>query len=135
MKKPGHKKKNPKGAGRKKIKIDWDEFEKLCAIQCTLVEIADWFKCSEDTIERRCKEEKKINFAELYRKHSAQGRISLRRSQFKYASKGNPALLIFLGKQYLAQKEKHDEKTNTDKPQPIKVEIIAQDGRRPENKD
>ena len=32
-------------------------------------------------------------------------------------------------------KEKHDEKDSTIKPQPIKVEIIAQDGRRPENKD
>jgi len=118
-------------AGRPKIRIDWNEFDKLCLIQCTLEEIAAWFKCSVDTVERRCKEDKKLNFAEYFKKKSAGGRISLRRSQFKFANAGNPTLLIWLGKQYLDQKDKHDEKDSKDKPLPIKIEIIAEDGRKP----
>ena len=37
---------------RPQIKIDWDQFNKLCALQCTQVEIAEWFNCSIDTIAR-----------------------------------------------------------------------------------
>ena len=43
--------------GRPRIEIDKEEFEKLCDIQCTLTEIAGWFRCSPDTIENWCKRE------------------------------------------------------------------------------
>lgn len=94
--------------GRPKIKIDKDNFEKLCSIQCTLVEIAGFFDCSEDTIERFCKEEYEETFAEVFKKKSAKGKISLRRSQFKLADSGNASMLIWLGKQYLGQAEKQE---------------------------
>lgn len=118
-----------KKRGRPKINIDWTEFDKLCLIQCTLEEIADWFECSIDTIENRCKSEKRLIFSEYFKKKSVGGKISLRRKQFQMAQDGNVALLIFLGKQYLGQKDKPEDGTNNDKPQPIKIEIIAEDGR------
>ena len=92
--------------GRPKIEIDYEEFEKLCGLQCTLVEIAGWFLCSEDTIEARCKDHYGKTFAEIYKEKSAGGKISLRRHQFAAAEKGNTGLLIWLGKQYLGQKER-----------------------------
>lgn len=79
-------------------------FQKLCGIQCTLAEIADWFDCSEDTIERWCKREYGMTFADCFKKYSASGRMSLRRAQFRLAEK-NAAMAIFLGKQYLGQKD------------------------------
>lgn len=94
--------------GRPKIEIDWDEFDKLCNMQCTLVEIAGWFDCSEDTIERRVKEKYEITFAERYKKKSAKGKISLRRKQMEVASSGNVTMLIWLGKQYLNQRDKRE---------------------------
>jgi hypothetical protein len=94
--------------GRPKIEIDWDEFDKLCNIQCTLSEISGWFDCSEDTIERRVKEEKGIIFAEYYRQKASKGKISLRRAQVKKALEGNVVMQIWLGKQYLAQVDKHE---------------------------
>lgn len=97
--------KKTKKMGRPKVSVDWDEFEKLCAMQCTLKEIATWFNCSESTLVRRCKEEKKTTFEGYYKKHSEAGRISLRRAQLQYAMKGNASLLIFLGKQYLGQRD------------------------------
>lgn len=94
--------------GRPKKEIDQEVFEGLCRIQCTLEEIASWFKCSEDTIERWCKRTYAQTFAESYKKYSASGKISLRRAQMKLAEK-NATMAIWLGKQYLGQKD--DEKT------------------------
>ena len=92
---------------RPRIDIDTDQFKKLCAIQCTLSEISSWFKCSEDTIERWCKRELKMSFADAFKTWSADGKISLRRNQFKMAEH-NVSMAIWLGKQYLGQKEQQD---------------------------
>ena len=90
--------------GRPKKEIDKKIFENLCGLQCTLEEIAGVFDCSVDTIERWCKREYKETFAEVYKKHSAKGKTSLRRIQFKLAEK-SAAMAIFLGKNYLGQKD------------------------------
>lgn len=90
-------------AGRPKKEIDKKIFENLCGLQCTLEEIAGVFDCSVDTIERWCKREYRETFAEVYKKHSAKGKTSLRRIQFKLAEK-SAAMAIFLGRNYLGQK-------------------------------
>lgn len=79
------------------------DFEKLCQIQCTKVEICGWFNCSESTIERWCKRIYKVSFDVIFDQKRQGGCISLRRAQFQEALKGNTALLIWLGKQYLGQ--------------------------------
>ena len=89
---------------RPRIEIDGEQFKKLCSIQCTLEEISSWFKCSEDTIERWCKRELKMSFADAFKTWSADGKISLRRNQFRMAEH-NVSMAIWLGKQYLGQKE------------------------------
>ena len=91
--------------GRPKKEIDKKIFENLCGLQCTLEEIAGVFDCSPDTIERWCKREYKENFADTFKKHSAKGKMSLRRTQFKLAEK-SAAMAIFLGKNYLGQTDK-----------------------------
>lgn len=90
--------------GRPRIEIDKTQFEKLCSIMCTEEEIAGFFSCSVDTIERFCKREYGSSFAELFKTFGSYGKISLRRSQFKLAEK-SPAMAIFLGKNYLGQKD------------------------------
>lgn len=90
---------------RPKKKINEDEFKKLCSIQCTLEEIAGWYNCSERTIERFCRSTFGMSFVEVYKKYSVNGKISLRRSQFKLAEK-SAAMAIFLGKNYLGQTDK-----------------------------
>lgn len=89
---------------RPRKEIDEKQFEKLCSIQCTLGEISAWFKCSEDTIERWCKRTFGLSFAEAYKNFSVDGKISLRRTQFRMAEK-NVSMAIWLGKQYLGQTE------------------------------
>lgn len=94
--------------GPKIIQVDWEEFDKLCYMQCTLNEIAAWFECSADTIERRVAEEHGVKFADYYAEKKDKGKISLRRAQFQAATSGNTALMIWLGKQYLGQADKQD---------------------------
>ena len=100
---------------RPRVEIDPNHFESLCALQCTLEEIAGFFKCSEDTVERWCKREYNQRFADAYKKHSAKGRISLRRHQFKLAEK-SAAMAIWLGRNYLGQTENPDNGDINDDP-------------------
>ena len=89
---------------RPRIEIDEQSFGNLCNLQCTLTEIADFFNCSEDTIERWCKRTFNESFADVFKKKSGKGKISLRRAQFKLAEK-NASMAIWLGKQYLGQSD------------------------------
>jgi hypothetical protein len=87
---------------RPQVEINKEHFENLCNLQCTLNEIAGFFKCSPDTIENWCKRTYQIGFSDTYKKYSQNGKISLRRHQFKLAEK-NASMAIWLGKQYLGQ--------------------------------
>jgi len=89
---------------RPKIEIDVEQFKKLCALMCTEEEIAGFFNCSVDTVDRFCKRTHNESFAETFKKFSSNGKMALRRFQFKLAEK-NAAMAIFLGKQYLGQKD------------------------------
>lgn len=108
---------------RPRTQINWDEFDKLCGLQCTLAEIASWFECSEDTIENACKREKKMRFSDYYKTKSSKGKIALRRYQMKQAEAGNVTMQIWLGKQLLGQTDQP--RDNEDAIQPLQRLIEA----------
>jgi hypothetical protein len=94
---------------RPRKNIERKDFESLLAIQCTLEEVTAFFDhkldgCSADTIERWCKRTYNESFADIAAKKRNLGKISLRRAQFELAKK-NGAVAIFLGKNYLGQKD------------------------------
>ena len=60
------------GAGRRAIKIDVSEMEKLCTLQATDEELAAWFGVSVRTIERR--RNTKTAFAEAMERGKVKGR-------------------------------------------------------------
>ena len=111
--------------GRPKTEIDKNSFEKLCGLQCTLIEIASFFKCSEDTIENWCKREYKMIFSDVYKVHSAKGKISLRRTQLKLAER-SAAMAIFLGKQMLNQRDINGVELSGVNGEPIEVKNSVQ---------
>lgn len=88
-------------AGRPKFIVDYDTVEKLAHIQCTYGEIASFLGCSVDRLKRD------EEFITRYKKGAEGGRMSLRRYQFKLAEK-NTAMAIWLGKQYLGQRDNID---------------------------
>ena len=83
---------------RPKKEIDYIAVEKLASIQCTQEEIANFLNLSVRTLQRD------EEFCRLYKKGQDNGKMSLRRYQFKLAEK-NTSMAIFLGKQYLGQKD------------------------------
>lgn len=99
--------------GRPRKEIDEKAFEKLCGLQCTKQEIADFFACSDDTIERWCKRTYKKPFAVVFAQKRGLGKVSLRRMQFKLAEK-SATMAIWLGKQYLGQTDVQEKNVTVD---------------------
>ena len=93
--------------GRPPKVIDQKQFEKLCAIQCTLEEMVCVLDANTDTIEKWCKNTYGMSFSEVFKIKRGMGKVSLRRSQFQLAEK-NPTMAIWLGKQYLGQTDKQE---------------------------
>ena len=91
----------------KKYDIDTVEVEKLASYGCTNIEIADFFGCSPDLIEK--------SYSEYLTKGRSQRKIRLRKMQWKSAEDGNVTMQIWLGKQVLGQAEKQ-EVTTTELP-------------------
>ena len=91
-------KENGKWSGGKPLlELDEEQILELAKIQCTYSEIAAVMKCSPDTIADR--------YSEIVKRGREEGKASLRRHQYLAAARGNPALLIWLGKHILDQKD------------------------------
>jgi AraC-like DNA-binding protein len=90
----------------RRLEIEPDQVRKLAGLGCTNEEIASFVGCSHDTLTRRFKQELEDG--------RAQGKASLRRKQWETAMSGNVTMLIWLGKQYLAQTDKQEIKTDGD---------------------
>lgn len=89
--------------------IDQNQFEQLCAMQCTEEEICAWFDVTDKTLTSWCKRTYKKSFSEVFKIKRQKGYTSLRRSQFQLAET-NPTMAIWLGKQYLGQTDKREDK-------------------------
>lgn len=85
--------------------FDWEQFDKLCALQCTGEEIASFFQIDYDTLNAICKREADMGFSECFAQKSVDGKISLRRRQFQAAMEGNGTMMVWLGKNWLSQQD------------------------------
>ena len=82
----------------KKYNIDTEEVAKLASNGCTNKEIADFFGCSADLLEK--------SYSEFLRKGKVDVKIRLRQLQWASAENGNVTMQIFLGKNMLGQQDK-----------------------------
>lgn len=89
---------------QKQSTINQKQFESLCAIQCTEEEILSVLDVGKNTLIRWCKDTYGVDFGTIFKEKRQNGKASLRRNQFKLAET-NPTMAIWLGKQYLGQKE------------------------------
>lgn len=97
--------------GRPPINFDKKQFIDLVALGCKQEEICWWFRdetgkvANIDTLSRWCKREFGVNFQEYSKQNSLMAlKIQLRRNQFEL-SKHSVPMAIWLGKQYLGQRE------------------------------
>ncbi len=104
---------------RPKLDIDPEQVEKLASKLWKNTEIAAFFGCDEGTIRKR--------FSDILQKGREIGKTKLRDRQMQAAMDGNVTMLIWLGKQYLGQSDKVDQK--------IESAAIVQRMRRTEEED
>ena len=81
----------------KKYTIDIKQVENLAKYGCTNIEIAQFFGCSADLIEK--------SYSVFTTKGRATQKLRLRQLQWKSAEGGNVTMQIWLGKQILGQAE------------------------------
>lgn len=104
-------------------KIDKKQFENLCGLQCTILEICDFFDVDDKTLNSWCKNTYDMTFSEIFKIKRGKGQISLRRTQWKLAEK-NASMAIFLGKQYLGQTDKVETTGEIKTTPTIKLEVV-----------
>ena len=112
--------------GRPIKEIDWKEFEQLCFLQCSMVEMCRWLHVTEKTLQRRIKEQYGETFSQVFGKKRVGGLISLRRNMFKMSEK-NPAVAIFLAKNFLGMADKQEVTGSGGEPIRHTIEVIDQE--------
>lgn len=96
---------------RPKKEINKDEFEKLCALQCTMAEICAFLDISDKTLQKWCKRTYKMYFSEVFNIKRQMGKISLRRNQMAL-SKKSAQMAIYLGEKWLADDEQRTDEVD-----------------------
>lgn len=104
-KKPGPQKGS---GGRPPKQINYKVLDNLCKIQCTEKEIEAILEMDYNTIQAHIVEEQGKSFSEYIQEKAMGGKRSLRRKQFELAMKGDRTMLVWLGKNYLNQADKHE---------------------------
>ena len=89
--------------------IDWSMVDKLLQAHCLGTEIAANFDMHPETFYDRVKKEFGIGFTEYSTQKKNKGKNNLRLAQFKTALGGNTSMQIWLGKNWLAQRDEPKE--------------------------
>ena len=97
-----------KPVGRPRIELDPKQAKIFGYFRATYQTMAEQIGCSHDTIQREMDRENS-DFASEYKKGFAAMKMKLSEAQVKTAiDEHNPTLLVWLGKQYLGQKDVPD---------------------------
>jgi len=95
------------------VNIDWDIVDSLLEAGCDGVHVAAYFGIHPDTLYNRCKEENNTDFSAYKAEKRAKGDLKLFVAQFDAAVKEKDrAMMIWLGKQRLGQKDKQETELN-----------------------
>ena len=96
-----------RSVGRPKTNLDLADLEKICRLNCTMPEIAAFFDIPLRTLEDKYTNDEAVRRS--IDKGRNQGKLSLRRKQLQILDEtNNPTKAIWLGKQLLGQRDKHD---------------------------
>lgn len=124
-KKPAKKKAVKNKGGRPQVVIEYSKLDAMCAIHCTGEECAAILGMDYDSLNKALKRDGHGGFTDYFTQKGANGKMSLRRKQYDQAMSGNSTMLIWLGKQWLGQADKIEEKHESDgKIRDIKITVV-----------
>ena len=108
--------------GRPKTEYDLKQVELFGRFKATYQTMADWFEVDVRTVEREMSPDADTEFCRAYKKGMADLKLRLSEAQIHNALVNNNATLqVWLGKQYLEQKDK-SEVDNTHRVDIIKIQ-------------
>lgn len=94
-----------KRPGRPIIPIDWNKVAAFCMAGCSGATIAHELGITADTLYNRCQQEQQQDFSAFRSRHVMRGDDVLRLKQFEVARNGDVAMLKWLGKNRLGQRD------------------------------
>ena len=94
--------------GATKIEIDWNVLNSILQFKCSKKVCADHLGCSEDTIDRRIKEEHDCTFKEYAETKLSTTKVKLQTKAIEKALGGDNTMLIFCLKNICAWSDKQE---------------------------
>jgi hypothetical protein len=88
--------------------VDQEILAAYCQVGATQEEVCAILDIDEETLQGACKRQFGCAFPEFFKKHFNKTKLSLRRKQVQLALEGHPSMLIWLGKSFLNQSERHE---------------------------
>lgn len=106
--------------------IDWSKVDKLLQAHCLGTEIAASFDMHPDSFYRRVEKEFGIGFTAYSSQKKRKGKNNLRLAQFKNALEGNTSMQIWLGKNWLGQKDEPSDEKEFDGTLSVLLDLLQQ---------
>lgn len=99
---------------RPKLQIDWKKVDHMLEAHCTGTQVAAHLGIYCETLYERVKKEYGCGFSEYSRQKKEKGNSSIKVTQYQQALKGDKGMLIWLGKNWLGQKDEPREEKQFD---------------------
>jgi hypothetical protein len=110
----------------KKINIDWDKVGRFLQAQCSGSGIAGLLGIHENTLYSRCKTDNGMEFMAFAEQKKCEGKELLKAKQFETAMGGSIPMQIWLGKQYLGQRDQ-SQTEYTGIPETININVSSKE--------
>jgi len=110
-----------------KRELDWATLDGILQFGATKGQCSAILKTSEDTIDRRIKQFKKMTFEQYKETKMGLTKMKLQQRAIKMALDGNAVMLIFCLKNLCGWSDKHDQ-SNPEKDQVININIVKDNG-------
>lgn len=91
-----------------KVEVDWKILDALLQFKVTLNYCSEYLGVSNDTIQRRCKEEKGVSFSEYHELKLQRTAVKLQQKAIEMALAGNATMMIFSLKNLAGWSDKID---------------------------
>lgn len=112
---------------RHRIALDESIIEEMCKAGCTALSICRALSISPVTLYNWSRREKQLEWEAYKRQFLAIGDDCLRQKQYELAMQGDKALLIWLGKNRLGQRDKQDLTTNGEKLSQVIYQVATEE--------
>ena len=112
---------------RPPIEIDWKKVDQYLQAQCNGTGIAGILGIHPTTLYMKCEEQHKMSFSEYSAQKKGEGKELLRSRQFAEAMKGDKTMLVWLGKQYLEQRDKSQFEHSVNEPPKLEISVNSKE--------